>query len=85
MPSLARGADAADAEAQPGEVLALTRWSRRPSASRGEEEEPGSLLIRVPERTPVRIGACHPATLRTSPSRHVSLTPGTTPSLAHGL
>ena len=58
------GTDAADAEAQAREVLGLA-WSWRSPASRGQEEEPGSFLVRVPERTPVRVGACHAATLGT--------------------
>jgi hypothetical protein len=59
------GTNAADPEAQAREVLGLA-WSWRSPPSRGQEEEPGSFLVRVPERTPVRIGACHPDTLRTA-------------------
>ena len=61
-----RGADAADAEAQRGQVLPAL-WFRWPSAAGGQEEEAGSLLIRVTERSSLRIGsgASHPATLST--------------------
>ena len=63
-----RGAHAADAEAQPGEVLPAL-WFRWPSAAGGQEEEVGSLLVGVTERSSMRVGACAiTATLRTSPS-----------------
>jgi len=71
---LLRDTDAADAEAQPLEVLALT-WSWWSPASRREEEEPGSLLVRMPEGTTVRIGARHPATLDT-PAASCLINPG---------
>jgi hypothetical protein len=49
---LVRGPDAADPVPQRIEVLALalTRW---PSATGGQEEELGALLIGVPERTAI--------------------------------
>ena len=78
MPSVERGPDAADAEPEALEVLTLRR-SRRPSAARGEEEEPGSLLVSVAQWTTVPVGACHPATLDTPAARYVSQTSGTRP------
>ena len=52
--ALVRGLDAADTEAEPREVLAVP-WSGWPSTPRREEEEPGALLVGMPERTTVRI------------------------------
>ena len=72
MPSLERRAHAADAEAQASEILAHAR-SGRSSAARREEEEAGSLLVRVPTESAMGIGrralvrAVHPATLASSP------------------
>jgi hypothetical protein len=61
---LQRGPHAADTEAKSLDILALS-WSWRSPASCGQEEESGPLLIRVPERTSVAVGARHPATLDT--------------------
>ena len=61
-----RGADAADAEAQAGQVLAHP-WSRWSSPARGQEEEAGALLVRVTEESTMGIGgrallqAVHPS------------------------
>ena len=65
-PGFLGAAEAADAEAQRGQVLGASR-SRRSTAAGGQEEEAGSLLIGVTERSSVRVGTCHRATLRTSP------------------
>ena len=51
------GPHAADAEAQPREVLVAPR-SGRPAAPRGQEEEARAFLVGVAKRTTVRIGAC---------------------------
>ncbi len=55
---------AADAEAQASQVLAVLtgRW---PPTTRGEEEEPGPLLVSMAEWTTMRVGADarHAATL----------------------
>jgi hypothetical protein len=62
-------ANAADPEAQVGEV-APSRPPRRSTASGRQEEEAWAFLIRMPEETTVRLGAVpdgeliHPPTLR---------------------
>ena len=75
-----RRAHAADAEAQATDILAHAR-SGRSSPARGEEEEAGSLLVRVPTQPAMGIGrralvrAVHPATLASS-SGGCSTNPG---------
>ena len=69
-------AHAADAEAQAGQILAgpVGGW---PAATRGEEEEPGTLLVSMAQWTTMGIGACarHVATLGT-PSTRCLINPG---------
>ena len=80
MPSVDRRAHAADAEAQATDILAHAR-SGRSSPARGEEEEAGTLLVRVPTQPAMGIGrralvrAVHPATLASS-SGGCSTNPG---------
>ena len=67
---LVRGPDAADPEAESGQVL-TGQWARWSAALGREEEEPGAFLIGVAKWTTMRVGACarHVTTLDTSLQR----------------